>query len=110
MHIVIYITCKNKAEAQTIAGKLLEEKLIACANIIPGILSMYWWEGKVNTDEEMLMVIKTRKTLFPKIVKQVRALHSYTVPEIIALPIAAGHKDYLNWINDSTKGSRHVKK
>jgi periplasmic divalent cation tolerance protein len=109
MHIVIYVTCKNKPEAETIANTLLEEKLIACANIVPGIQSMYWWEGKVNTDQEVLMIIKTRKTLFSKIVKIVKAHHSYTVPEIIALPITAGNLDYLKWINASTKGSGNVK-
>lgn len=110
MHIVIFITCKNKPEAEAIANKLLEEKMIACANIVSGIQSMYWWEGKVNTDQEVLMIIKTRKTLFPKIVKTVKNFHSYTVPEIIALPITAGNADYLKWINASTKGSGNVKK
>lgn len=109
MHIVIYVTCKSKPEAETIANTLLEEKLIACANIVSGIQSMYWWEGKVNTDQEVLMIIKTRKTLFSKIVKTVKNLHSYTVPEIIALPIIAGNADYLKWINASTKGSGNVK-
>lgn len=110
MHIVIFITCKNKPEAEAIANKLLEEKMIACANIVSGIQSMYWWEGKVNTDQEVLMIIKTRKILFPKIVKTVKNLHSYTVPEIIALPITAGSADYLKWINASTKGGGNVKK
>jgi len=110
MHIVIYVTCKSKSEAEAIAKKLLEEKLIACANIVPEIQSMYWWEGKVNTDQEVLMIIKTRKTLFSKIVKTVKSLHSYTVPEIISLPISAGNADYLKWINASTKGNGNVKK
>lgn len=110
MHIVVFITCKDQTEASAVADHLLKEKLIACANMVSGIQSMYWWQGKVNTDQEVLMIIKTRKALFPKIVKAVKALHSYTVPEIIALPIVAGNADYLKWIDDSTKGRRDVKK
>ncbi|MGE0267982.1 MAG: divalent-cation tolerance protein CutA [Candidatus Omnitrophota bacterium] len=110
MHIVVFITCKDQPEAKAVADRLLEEKLIACANIVSGVQSMYWWQGKVNSDQEVLMVIKTRKSLFSKIVKTVKTVHSYTVPEIIALPIVAGNEDYLNWINDSTQGRSNVKK
>ncbi|MBP9855191.1 MAG: divalent-cation tolerance protein CutA [Candidatus Omnitrophica bacterium] len=110
MYIVIFITCKNKKEAENIADQLLKDKLIACANIISDIQSMYWWEGRVNSDQEVMMVIKTRKTLFSKIVKAVKAIHSYKVPEIIAMPIISGNKDYLNWIDDSTKGRKNDKK
>lgn len=103
MHIVIFITTKNKREANKIAKKLVAEKLIACANIVDGIQSKYWWQGKVCNDTEALMVIKSKKSLLTKITKVVKSCHSYSVPEIIALPIVGGNKDYLKWIDQSCK-------
>lgn len=104
MHIVVLMTCPNTDEAQTIVDKLLAEKLIACANLVSPVRSLYRWEGKVNTDEEVLAVMKTRQDCFTKLEAAVKSLHSYTVPEIIALPIAAGNQDYLDWIDESTGG------
>ena len=102
MHIVVLITSKNKQEAQKIAAKLVEDKLIACANIIDPIESIFRWEGKVDNTSESLLILKTRKSLFKRVVKAVKSVHSYSVPEIIALPIIDGSGDYLKWINDST--------
>ncbi len=103
MHIVVLVTASSKKEADKIAQGLLEEKLAACVNIVEGLESRFWWQGKIDSAKELLLIIKTRKTLFNKLAKKVRSLHSYTVPEIIALPIISGSKAYLDWINDCTK-------
>ena len=101
MHIVILITTKDKKEAEKIARGLLEAKLIACANIIDGVRSLFWWQGKIDSSQEVLLILKTKKTLFKKVEKKVKSLHSYETPEIIALPLIAGSQDYLKWINSS---------
>lgn len=95
------MTAKDKKEAVKIAQGLLESKLIACANIIDGVQSLFWWQGKIDSSKEVLLVLKTKKFLFKKVSEKVKSLHSYQTPEIIALPIIAGSKDYLNWINSS---------
>ena len=102
MYIVIFITTKDKEQAGTIAEKLVADKLIACANIVRGIQSIFRWEGKVDRTEETLLILKSRRRHFPRIIQTVKALHSYDVPEIIALPIVEGNKDYLKWITEST--------
>jgi len=101
MHIIIFITAKNFSEAQKISEGLLKKKLIACANIIRGVESFFWWQGKIDKAKEALLIVKTQRRLFSKIVKTVKSLHSYDCPEIIALPILKGSKDYLKWIDDS---------
>src|SRR3989338_6912506 len=101
MHIVIFITAKDKEEAEKIAGHLVGEKLAACVNIVPGVSSAFWWENKIDQAQEVLMIVKSKKVLFGKIVAAVKKVHSYSVPEIIALPIIDGNKDYLKWISDS---------
>lgn len=103
MYIVVLVTASSKEEANKIAQGLLEEKLAACVNILTGLESRFWWQGKIDSATEVLLVIKTRKTLFNKLAKKVKGLHSYTVPEIIALPIINGNKAYLDWINDCTR-------
>ena len=101
MNIIVLVVAKNEREAKKISNKLLEKKLIACCNIIKGVKSFFWWQGKVDSASEVLMVLKTKRVLFQKIVKLVKKLHSYETPEIIALPIIAGDKNYLKWINAS---------
>lgn len=101
--IVIFITAKDTAQARTVARKLLDDKLAACVNIVSGVQSLFWWEGKVDEAAEVLLVVKSRKKLFAKLQRAVRAAHSYQVPEIIALPIVAGNKEYLNWIKQTTE-------
>lgn len=105
MSIVILITCSNKKEAQRIARYLVGEKLVACVNIVDNIKSMFWWEGKIYSANEVLLITKTKKSMINKIIRQVKPLHSYKVPEIIALPIVAGNKDYINWIDESVRSS-----
>jgi len=101
MPIVILITAKNVREANKIAAKLVESKLIACANVIRGIQSIYRWQGKIEKANETLLILKSKKSCLPKIIKMVKKYHSYDVPEIIALPITNGSKDYLNWIKSN---------
>jgi periplasmic divalent cation tolerance protein len=102
-YIVIYITTASVNEAKKIGRALVEEKLVACSNIISPIRSIYSWQGKICDDKEALMVLKTRKKLFNQIVKRVEKLHSYDVPEIIAMPIIEGSSKYLSWLNEETK-------
>ena len=102
-YIVILITAKDFDEANRIAQKLVSFKLIACANIIKDIKSIFWWEGKVDSSNEVLLILKSQEKLIEKIIKTVKSVHSYQVPEIIALPIMAGNQDYLKWIDESVK-------
>ena len=104
-YIVVLVTAKNTAEAKKIAQGLLKQKLIACANILPGVQSLFWWEGKIDSANEVLLILKTKKGVFKRLEAAVKKLHSYKTPEIIALPIAAGSSDYLQWITNTLPGS-----
>jgi len=99
--IIVLITTPSLREARAIGRKLVEEKLAACANIIPQLESLFSWKGKIRRERESLMVLKTTEACFARIEKRVKSLHSYSVPEIIAVPILRGSKDYLRWIRDS---------
>jgi periplasmic divalent cation tolerance protein len=103
VYIIVFVTAKNVKEANKIATALVKEKLVACANIINGVKSIFTWKGKMDKANEVLLVLKSKKICFPKIVSKVKKLHSYDVPEIIAMPIVGGNKDYLNWIKDSCR-------
>ena len=100
--IVVFVTVSGEDEAVKIARALVEAKLAACANIINNVRSIYAWQGKVEDDSELLMVIKTRRGIFSDLEEAVRKLHSYDLPEIIALPIIDGSAEYLKWLNEST--------
>jgi len=102
-YIVIYITTSSISEAKKIGRTLVKDKLVACSNIISPIHSIYSWQGKICNDKEALMMLKTKKKLFKQIVKRVEELHSYDVPEIIAMPIIEGSSKYIFWINEETK-------
>jgi len=102
-YIIIYITTGSVNEAKKIGRALVEEKLAACSNIVFPIRSIYSWQEKICDDKEALMVLKTKKKLFNQIVKRVEKLHSYDVPEIIAMPIIEGSSKYLSWLNKETK-------
>jgi periplasmic divalent cation tolerance protein len=97
------MTTANKKEAEKIAYCLIKNKLAACVNIMENVNSLFWWQGKVDSAKEALLIVKTRKTLMHKLIRKVKSLHSYEVPEIIALPIVCGNKEYLKWINESTR-------
>jgi periplasmic divalent cation tolerance protein len=103
MHVVLFITVSSRKEARLIAAGLLEDKLAACINIVDKIDSFFWWQGKVDHAQELLLIVKSRKDKLNRIIKKVKSLHSYTVPEIIALPVCAGYKSYLDWINESLR-------
>jgi periplasmic divalent cation tolerance protein len=103
MNIVVFITAANKKEAKRIASSLVGEKLVACVNLIEKIESVFWWDKKVQSSKEVLLIAKSNKNKFSKIVKCAKQLHSYEVPEIIALPIIDGYKPYLRWINGSLR-------
>jgi periplasmic divalent cation tolerance protein len=106
MHIVIFITVPNKKEAEHIARQLIENRLAACVNIIDKIESVFRWEGKVQRAGELLLVIKSKKLKLTSIIKLVKSMHSYEVPEIIAIPLIAGYKPYLDWLDESVGKSR----
>ncbi|MDD5774002.1 MAG: divalent-cation tolerance protein CutA [bacterium] len=100
-YTVIFSTVSSKEEAKKITNALLEEKLAACVNILPSIESFFWWEGKIDTANEMLLIIKTLEKNIPFVTKRIKELHSYKVPEVIAVSIIGGNKDYLRWIGES---------
>lgn len=97
--IVVLITAGSEEEAHKIAKLLVKKKKAACVNILPGVDSLFWWKGKMDSARESLLLVKTRASLFPEIVNLVREIHSYEIPEIIALPIIAGNEDYLRWLD-----------
>lgn len=101
--ILVLVTTANKQEAEKIAQNLLNEKLIACANIVCPVISHFHWSGKTDVAEECLVLMKSRVDLFSTVAKRVGELHSYEVPEVLALPIIDGAKSYLDWINSSVK-------
>jgi periplasmic divalent cation tolerance protein len=101
---IVLVTCGTLAEARRIAKKVVAKRLAACANIVLGpVESIYTWKGKVEKAREWLMIIKTTSACLPALEHEVKRLHSYEVPEFIALPVAAGSKDYLAWLVDTTK-------
>jgi uncharacterized protein involved in tolerance to divalent cations/8-oxo-dGTP pyrophosphatase MutT (NUDIX family) len=100
--IVVYVTAGSPAEGDRLARALVEERLAACVNRIAPVQSVYRWEGKLEESEEQLLIIKTRRELFAAVEKRVRELHSYSVPEIVALPIVDGSQGYLRWLGDQT--------
>jgi periplasmic divalent cation tolerance protein len=107
--IVVLVTCGSGKEARKIARAVVEQRIAACANIATSpVQSVYRWKGRVESAEEFLLIIKTTKARFPRLKAEVKRLHSYDVPEIIALPIAAGATNYLTWISDSVKPPRRI--
>ncbi len=104
-YCVVLVTAGSRENASLIAGTLIEERLAACCNILPGLTSVYRWEGRVAEDEEVLLICKTRTEHFPQLERRVRDLHTYDVPEVIQLPVTAGSAPYLAWIDESLTGS-----
>lgn len=102
-YIVVYVTAGSKAEAENIASALVKEGLAACVNIVPRVISNYVWEGKFCKEEEAMLIIKARARAFPRIEKRLRSLHSYKVPEIIAVPIIMGSRPYLSYLSGATQ-------
>ncbi len=102
-YVLILSTLNSLPVAQKIGRVLVQEKMIACVNLIPKIHSIYFWQDKICEDTEVLMVMKTRKALFSKLEKRLAELHPYEVPEILALPIHKGAQNYLDWISTNTQ-------
>ncbi|MCM8780808.1 MAG: divalent-cation tolerance protein CutA [Candidatus Omnitrophica bacterium] len=105
MYIVIIVSTSCKKEAERIAQAVVEHKLAPCANIIDNCESIFWWRKKIEKTEETILLLKSKKSNFNNIVRLVKSLHSYEVPEIIALPIVDGNADYLRWIDESVRRS-----
>lgn len=98
----IYITTGSQAEARKIATALVAERLAACANIIPGMRSIYRWEGKIEEAEETVLIAKTSKDRVPALIERVRALHSYDCPCVVSLAVEDGNPEYLDWLAAQT--------
>ncbi len=103
-YTVVFITAPTTKEAQELSRRLLEEKKAACVSMVHGVISSYWWQNKIETGAESLLIVKTRAALVPQVIDLVKSRHSYQVPEIIALPVIGGNPDYLKWIDESVKG------
>ena len=100
--VFIYITTSSEAEAQKIASAVVAERLAACANIIPGMKSLYRWQGEVEQRDEIVLILKTQEKLFQAVEARVKTLHSDRTPCIVALPLMAGNADYMRWIEIET--------
>ncbi len=99
--LVVLCTCPTLHDADALATALLEERLAACVNRVPGLTSIYRWEGKIKKDDEVLLIIKTTTACYDRLESTIHALHPHDVPEIIGLPIVAGSKRYLDWVTES---------
>ena len=102
-YIIVFVTAASEEEAALIGQAIVGERLAACVNIIRSIRSIYRWQGRIEDSQEALLIIKTKKILFDKLGKRVKELHSYSVPEIVALPLAGGDEQYLNWLGQETE-------
>ena len=100
--VVVFVTASSEEEAEKIASLLLEQRKAACVNVVPRVSSRFWWQGRLDSAQESLLIIKTRAALVPELTDIVKKAHSYTVPEIVALPVVAGNKDYLDWVDRET--------
>jgi periplasmic divalent cation tolerance protein len=100
--ILVFITSGDEAEADRLTEALLQDRLVACVNRLSGVSSRFWWQGSLDTAQEVLLLAKTRQELWPKVLETIRAHHSYEVFEAIAVPIVEGNPDYLRWVEEST--------
>jgi len=99
---VVLMTAPSAEEAASIVNRLVEERLVACGNVVPGLRSIYRWEGEVHDDSEVLVVLKTVEGSVKAVIERSAELHPYDVPEILALPVIVGHGPYLDWVRDET--------
>jgi periplasmic divalent cation tolerance protein len=104
--VFVYTTHPSLVEAERIGKAVLEKRLAACVNILPGMISHYWWQGQIERGEEVVMIIKTRASLAESVRAEVKALHSYTTPAILVLPIEGGEPAYLGWLMQETEGAK----
>jgi periplasmic divalent cation tolerance protein len=102
-HIIVFCTVPDTETAYMLSKVLVEERVAACCNIIPAVKSFYFWEEKLQEDQELLLIIKTREEVFPTLEKRIHEIHPYSVPEILAFPIIHGNSKYLKWMDDHVK-------
>jgi periplasmic divalent cation tolerance protein len=100
---MVLITTATEAEAHRITELLLNQKKAVCVNIVRGLSSHFWWQGRLDSANESLLIVKTRAVLLPEIIEMVKEVHSYQIPEIIALPIINGNEDYLKWMDSEVE-------
>jgi periplasmic divalent cation tolerance protein len=100
---ILFSTINDLKEAEKISGALLEERLAACVNIVPGLLSIYRWKGNIERDQEYLMILKTSEAKLPQLIRRLTELHPYEVPEAVSFPIEQGHEPYLDWVRKQTE-------
>ena len=102
---LIYVTVETEEEAMRIGNELVKSRLAACVNLIGGMTSLYWWEGKVQQGAEVVLIAKTRAELVDALTEQVKSLHSYSCPCVVALPLLGGNQDFLEWIGTETRSA-----
>jgi periplasmic divalent cation tolerance protein len=102
--IVVLTSCAAEADAERLARALVEGRLAACVNVVPGARSFYHWKGKIESAEEFLLIVKTSRDLFPALRAEMEKLHPYEVPELLALPVVAGAENYLSWLDANLRG------
>ena len=101
--LIVFVTCEGREQAEGIAGKVVEEGLAACVNVVAGVRSCYVWEGKLTWSEEVLLVIKTTRAGFERLERRVRELHSYEVPEVLGVKVEVGFEKYVRWVDAGVK-------
>ncbi|GAB6039084.1 divalent-cation tolerance protein CutA [Fundidesulfovibrio butyratiphilus] len=101
--VFLYVTTKDRAEALRIGRTIVEERLAACANVLDGMHSFYWWKGELCEDDEAVLIAKTRKNLVDAVTARIKQLHGYETPCVVALPLAGGNLDFLAWIAAETR-------
>ena len=99
---LIYITASGMDEARTVCRALVSERLAACVNIIENMRSMYWWEGEIQDDREVIVIAKTRESLVPDLIEKVKSMHSHDCPCVVSLPIVDGNREFLEWVENET--------
>ncbi len=107
-NLVVFVTASSTDEAERIARAMVEERLAACANLVPSVASIFRWKGTIEREEEVLIIMKSRRRLLDRLVDRVKELHSYEVPEVVALPIVGGSDAYLDWIRQETEPTPRV--
>lgn len=100
---IVLTTCSNQEQAERIARHLLQHRVAACVNLIPGVVSWYWWEGSMTADSELMLVIKTVEDRIDELQRELLKIHSYQVPELVILPISGGNQPYLEWVRAETR-------
>ena len=103
--ILVLSTCAAEADAERLARALLDARLAACVNVVPGVRSFYRWKGEIESEAEFMLIIKTSRDLFPALLAEIEKLHPYEVPELLALPVLAGAENYLSWLDANLRGA-----